>query len=55
MKRDNFTLPIGLRDELIIDNFGERPMQAGLVDQPQRNITTLPELLALICDAEATQ
>lgn len=36
-------------------NFGERPLQAGLVGQPQRNITTLPELLALIFEDEAAQ
>lgn len=35
--------------------FGARPMQAGLAGQPLRQITTLPDLAALIFDDEATQ
>ena len=30
--------------------FGDDPMHAGLVGEPMREITTLEQLLALICD-----
>jgi hypothetical protein len=35
--------------------FGERPMQAGLTGEPLRDISTLDELVALICDDEAKE
>lgn len=35
--------------------FGERPMQAGLVGEPLRNIRTIEELAALIIDDTAQQ
>lgn len=35
--------------------FGERPMQAGLVGEPMRDISTLGDLVALICDDEAKE
>lgn len=35
--------------------FGERPMQAGLTGEPLRDISTLDDLLALICDDEAKE
>lgn len=34
--------------------FGERTMRAGLVGEPQRDISTLDDLLALICEDEVT-
>ena len=32
--------------------FGERPMRAGLAGAPMREISTLDDLLALICDED---